>query len=312
LNLEIQSSTFIVQSLNLSAQRTGRPTALRPRLHSMSTSPIIRMLSEDDLDFADRVRLQAGWNQTRADWRRLIELEPSGCFVAELDGVLAGTATTTVYGGDDLAWIGMVLVDEAARRRGVGTALLEHCISHLKNERRVRCIKLDATSAGQPLYEKLGFVAEWGLQRWQATMSGNSTDARTAVDDLTDAAFALDRVTFGADRSALLRSLATGCISVKCEGSAFGIVRPGSRASYLGPVVAESWEQARPLVEHLLAAAPAGEIFWDIPVRQSEAMVFAEERGFSIQRQVVRMALDGVALEENAKSVFGIAEPALG
>ena len=278
----------------------------------MSDGLKIRVLSEDDLDFADRVRAQAGWNQTRNDWRRLIELEPEGCFLAELDGQPVGTATTTVYGGDDLAWIGMVLVDEAARRCGVGTALLQHCIQHLKNERRVRCIKLDATPAGQPLYEKLGFVAEWGLQRWQATMSESSTDARTAADDLTDAALALDRVTFGADRSALLRALATGSISVKCEGSAFGIVRPGSRASYLGPVVAESWEQARSLVEQLLAAAPAGEIFWDIPDQQSEAVAFAEERGFSIQRQVVRMALDGVVLEENPQLVFAIAEPALG
>ena len=280
----------------------------------MAASLKIGTLQLGDLDFADRVRMQAGWNQTLADWRRLIELEPQGCFVAELDGVPAGTATTTVYGSDELAWIGMVLVDESARRCGVGTALLEHCISHLKNERQVRCIKLDATPAGQPLYEKLGFVAEWGLRRWQATVDGNADAGapEKAPEDLPGAALALDREAFGADRSALLRSLAAGSISVKCEGSAFGIVRCGSRASYLGPVVAESWKQARPLVERLPALAPAGEIFWDIPDQQSEAVAFAKANGFSSQRQLVRMALDGAILEENPQSVFAIAEPALG
>ena len=278
----------------------------------MSAALSIRLLTREDLGFADRVRAQAGWNQTLADWRRLIGLQPEGCFVAELDGVPVGTATTTVYGGNDLAWIGMVLVDESARRRGVGTALLEHCIAHLRDQRQVRCIKLDATPAGQPLYEKLGFVAEWRLQRWQATWHGDGRSAGSAGDGLSDAFLALDRVAFGADRSSLLRSLAVGSISVKCQGSAFGIVRPGSRASYLGPVVADTWMEARSVVEDLLAATPTGEVFWDIPDQQSDAVAFAGANGFESQRQLVRMTLDGVLLAEQPECVFAIAEPALG
>jgi GNAT superfamily N-acetyltransferase len=278
----------------------------------MSASLRIRNLTESDLAFADRVRAQAGWNQTLADWRRLIELAPTGCFVAELDGVLAGTATTTIYGGDELAWIGMVLVDEAARRRGVGTALLEHCIAYLKKERRVRCIKLDATPAGQPLYEKLGFVAEWGLQRWQGTSTGDSEPAPESTDQLSDAAFALDQNAFGADRSELLRSLAAGATSVRCQGSAFGIVRPGSRASYLGPVVADSWTVARGLIAGLLDHAVRGEVFWDIPDHQLEAIDWAKAEGFRPQRELVRMVLDGKKLDQRPSSIFAIAEPALG
>ncbi|MCB1202766.1 MAG: GNAT family N-acetyltransferase, partial [Verrucomicrobiae bacterium] len=56
----------------------------------------------------------------------------------------AGTATTTSY-ASDLAWIGMVLVHPDFRRQGIGTALLERAIRHLREERRVTCVRLDAT-----------------------------------------------------------------------------------------------------------------------------------------------------------------------
>src|SRR5262245_36402600 len=113
----------------------------------------IRLMTDADLVFADQVRALAGWNQTLDDWRLLLEWEPEGCFVAELDGQPAGTATTTCY-GVDLAWIGMVLVHPDQRRHGVGQALLNHCLAFLR-ERRVSSIKLDATPTGKTLYDQL-------------------------------------------------------------------------------------------------------------------------------------------------------------
>src|SRR5215510_8173248 len=121
----------------------------------MNPSLHVRCLTQADLPFADSVRATAGWNQTRRDWERFLALEPNGCFLAEWNGAPAGTATTTVY-GTELAWIGMVLVHPDYRRRGIGRALLEHCIEHLR-EREVRCIKLDATPAGKKVYDGLGF-----------------------------------------------------------------------------------------------------------------------------------------------------------
>ena len=67
-----------------------------------------------------KLKEAAGWNQTEADWRRLIKLEPNGCFAAIENDRLVGTTTTTTY-GDELAWIGMVLVDPQHRRRGIAT-----------------------------------------------------------------------------------------------------------------------------------------------------------------------------------------------
>src|SRR5580700_4974672 len=111
----------------------------------------MRTMLPSDLSFADSLRALAGWNQTPADWRRFLAMQPEGCFMAQWNGVPAGTATTTVY-GSDLAWIGMVLVHPEYRRRGIGRGLLLKCIEHLQ-ARRVRCIKLDATPQGRPVYE---------------------------------------------------------------------------------------------------------------------------------------------------------------
>ena len=111
----------------------------------------------DDLGLGMKLSGQAGWNQTQADWRRFIELEPEGCFVGELNGHSVGTTTTCIF--RKTAWIAMVLVDVNARGKGVGTTLLKHSIDYLEG-RQVKTIRLDATSLGQPIYEKLGFVPD--------------------------------------------------------------------------------------------------------------------------------------------------------
>ena len=123
----------------------------------------LRVMTEGDLAAVDELRRLAGWNQTPEDWRRLLELEPQGCFLAELDNELAGTVTTTAY-GQAVAWIGMMLVHPKHRRQGIATLMMRQAIEYLRR-RAVRLIGLDATPAGYPLYEKLGFVPEWTLTR---------------------------------------------------------------------------------------------------------------------------------------------------
>src|SRR5215475_4319142 len=125
----------------------------------------LRRLQQSDLPAADELRQLAGWNQRPKDWRRLLSLEPDGCFVAVHNGSVVGTVTTTTY-GLALAWIGMMLVHPDQRRKGVGTRLMRHAIEYLRG-RGIECIKLDATPAGRPVYEKLGFISEWTLTRCQ-------------------------------------------------------------------------------------------------------------------------------------------------
>src|SRR6516225_9905811 len=99
----------------------------------------IRPMTAADLALGLRLSEAAGWNQIPADWQRFLDLQLDGCFVAEFDGAAVGTTTTCILGS--VAWIAMVLVDEAARGRGVGTASMRHALRFL-DERGVATVRL--------------------------------------------------------------------------------------------------------------------------------------------------------------------------
>ena len=70
----------------------------------------LRTMTKADIPAGLRLKEIAGWNQTAADWKRFLEASPEGCFVAEEDGRVCGTATTISF-ENRFAWVGMVLVD---------------------------------------------------------------------------------------------------------------------------------------------------------------------------------------------------------
>src|SRR5687768_12575174 len=100
----------------------------------------IRQLTENDLAAAMRLKELAHWNQTESDWRRLLRLEPSGCFAGLLNGRIIASLTTTTY-GKELAWIGMVIVDPEYRRQGIATQLMRAGLDYLK-EQGIATVKL--------------------------------------------------------------------------------------------------------------------------------------------------------------------------
>lgn len=275
---------------------------------------LLRPLTRSDLDFAHGLSRLAGWNQTRRDWERFLSLAPEGCFLAEKEGQPAGTATTTAYGAA-LAWIGMVLVHPDFRRQGIGTTLLEGAIRHLREEKGIACVRLDATPEGRPLYEGLGFRAEWGLKRWVREATGDLSNAGAEeTGALSEIHLALDRAVFGADRKELLQSLAAGSIRshFAADGS-FGFCREGERATYLGPVTATSPESGLKLARDLVNAAPTDRpLFWDLPDPNTAATALAERLGFRAVRVLTRMRVGEAALACDPMRMFGIAEPGLG
>lgn len=252
-----------------------------------------------------RLNEAAGWNQTEADWKRVISLEPEGCFALFADGVLAST-TTAVCFGEKLAWIGMVLTDPAFRGRGFARRLMEHALAFL-DRRAVEWIKLDATDMGRPLYLKLGFEDETPVERWVL----ENVPAIPRVDlPAYEGDLALDLEAFGADRSRMLAALsAEEAASIPGEG--FAMARPGAKWDYFGPCVCRSPHAARRFLEWFLSRRTGRSATWDILSASPEAVALAREFGFERRRQLVRQVRPGPGagppFAHNDSCVFAIA-----
>ncbi len=254
---------------------------------------VFRVMTMEDVPAGMRLKEIAGWNQTPADWERFLSAIPVGCFVAEFEGLVVGTVTTISYEGR-FAWIGMVLVDPEFRGRGIGTRLLKTAIICL-DACGIPTLKLDATPQGKPIYEKLGFVTEYEIERWALRRpAGSGPGPETKPEDLT-AVLTLDREVFGASREPLLRSLATHApqfVNVVRDGSnisgyAFG--RCGSRADHLGPWIARDESAARQLLDAFLRRSTRDTVFVDCLVANPWARPLLRARGFELSRPLTRM-----------------------
>jgi GNAT superfamily N-acetyltransferase len=246
----------------------------------------------EDIPDAMRLKDAAGWNQTAADWARFISASPEGCFVMECHGNVIGTSATITYEGR-FSWIGMLIVDELYRGQGIGTALLGRAIQFLDSQ-KIPTIKLDATPQGKPLYEKLGFISEYNIERWMIKSTAKEIAAEIVPVSIEDV-LRIDRNVFGANRSELLRSLAQEAPHLtlidqqdrKITGYSFG--RLGSRADHMGPWVARDEGAAARLLNSFLLRSSRELIFVDCLRLNSWAVPLVKARGFEFSRPLTRM-----------------------
>jgi GNAT superfamily N-acetyltransferase len=276
----------------------------------------IRGMTIADIPLGMRLKEQSGWNQVEGDWRRLLALQPDGCFVAELDGVSVGTVTTCRFGL--VAWVAMMLVDKSFRSHGIGRALMCRALDDLDSA-GVHTIRLDATPLGRPLYESLDFVAEATFARYVGVLPPadepprlNEIRASEVLGSLTT----LDLHVTGTDRGRLLHSLADeypDSLRVAFEAgeiAGFLLARPGSRARRIGPCIAG--ERAGPLLLDDARRMYAGEeVTIDSPIANAPAVALAESWGLGVSGLLTRMGR-GLPVTEDLNRLWASAGPEKG
>lgn len=266
-----------------------------------------------DADLGMALKRQAGWNQTPQDWQRFIALAPNGCFVANEDGRDIATVTTTTFG--TIAWIAMVLVDESMRGRGVGKAVLNHAIAHLESQ-SVQSIRLDATPMGRPLYEKLGFVAQFDLARYAGKPSLDAPTTTVEQTDDRDAILALDRTATATPREALIASLIhehpDQLRIAKRNGALRGYItaRPGENATQIGPCIADALTGESLLTDALHRHCDKP-VYIDVPVDHASAVRIVEAADLTQQRILTRMTR-GKAVNEDIQKIWASSGPEKG
>lgn len=267
----------------------------------------LRLLCSGDLPGATELSHSAGWNQTIEDWEMLLRLDPQGCFAIELDDRIVATTTLLCY-GEKLAWIGMVLTRPEYRRMGFAKKLMQSALDRAA-ELKIECIKLDATTEGQPLYEKLGFQTEQVIERWFCDQPQKNEQAKLALPRIPPSP-EIDRAAFGADRTRLLAELETRNVPAT-TAEAYCFSRNGTNFRYLGPCVATESQAARVVIEQTLRASTASGCYWDLLSANKMAVELAGELGFVPKRRLERMSL-GKRLDKNDQMVYAIAGFELG
>ena len=274
----------------------------------VAAAPIVE-LEHADVPAACALNAEAGWNQTADDWSGLIALGRG--FGIHADGAgLVATATAFPY-PSGFGWIGMVLVHTPFRRRGLASRLMERAIDELRARGLVPF--LDATPAGQPVYERMGFRPVAALARWRGKGSGGQPpDAVRPLADVGQVA-ELDLAAFGADRSALLEALARreGALALHDPAGGYLLARPGRKAAYVGPLVAREPAVAVRLLESALARV-SGPVYVDVPDAQDTVREALARLGFEAERPFTRMALEHDTAFGDPTLVHAIAAPELG
>jgi hypothetical protein len=104
-----------------------------------------------------------------------------------------------------------------------------------------------------------------------------------------------DREIFGADRSALLRSIANEhpalVLQTRRQGklAGYSLGRRGALADHLGPWVAQDESSARDLLDKFLLRSRGEKVFVDGMRNSPWAMKLLRERGFQFSRPLTRM-----------------------
>lgn len=260
---------------------------------------VIRQLTEADIPFAMELKNIAGWNQVEADWQGYLTYEPEGCFLAEINGHPAGTATAIRY-GTKLGWIGMVLVHPDLRRHGIAKHLLKRTIAYLQ-DLGVTCIKLDATPMGKTVYVPLGFAEEYELERYQGVAGIVKQLKKEDVIPITEEWMAeltaFDAEYFGVSRNEVLSNLAARDnrygLCIRQDGHMLGylLAHQGYNAVQVGPWIARSEQAAEVLFEAFMCEAAGKTILLDMPCLNDFGKALLLKHGFTVQRGFTRMYL---------------------
>jgi len=262
----------------------------------MATSePEIGRLALADLADAQALVTEAGWNQVAADWHTFLDFGTA--YAVREQGRVIATAAWLPY--KRCAWISMVLVTAAQRRRGLATRLLHRCIADVRAAGLVPV--LDATPAGRTVYAPLGFCEAWGFTRLASDRPliapvKTSASIEPITHEIWPAICTYDATAFGNDRSQILTRqrvrLPPADLVARRAGRVVGMLlgRDGCTASHLGPLIAEDDEVAKALLARALSQI-TGTVYVDVADAKSSVRSFLEASSFAVQRPFTRMLL---------------------
>lgn len=278
---------------------------------------ILRQINYTDISACLLLCRNNNWNQVAYDWELFLQMNPNECRAAVINEKIIGTVAIVKY--QHFSWIGMLLVDPAFQRKGIGKTLLCEALEIVKNE---ETIKLDATPAGRQLYQQLNFTDEYPIVRMYANAvkitKPYSSANQIQKEDLVQIAV-YDQLVFGSNRQQLLHHFwaETGgefafCIKEEDEIKGYCMGRRGYHFTQIGPVVAENNLDAIQLASAALQHCLGTPVIIDTLMYSSQWLAWLNECGFIEQRSFIRMYKGSNRFSGDPFKQFAIAGPEYG
>jgi len=252
----------------------------------------ISRMTKDDIPFAIQLTDAEDWGYLEDDFKRLVELDPDGCFVARDNETPVGIVSTSSYG--NYAFIGTLIVDESERGRGIGEKLMNHAMEHLRSN-GISSFELDAVFQAVPLYRKLGFIDKYYSLRMFRDPDNNSGVLGSCPSDLLGQVIKFDRESTGLDRKDLLiryfEEMPEHIYAIrKRKVTAYAIVRPRAGDYWaIGPCVADNPDDAETLLSALINKYGSRKISIGFPCTNMNMMEIAAKLGFQYDPPSLRM-----------------------
>ena len=237
-----------------------------------------------------------GWNPGAGDDVLFLPADPSGFFVAERDGRIAGSIGMPCF-GDRFAFAGLFIVAPALRGGAIGAALARHALAHAGD----RIVGTDGVLERADDYARLGFEAAHSHHRHSGVPEGHLAwgivdAAEVEVDALVD----LDDACFPGDRRAFMRTwiraphVTRVSLDSSGEPDGFAVGRPAASGWRIGPVLAPDAGRAEALVRAIAQVAPGEMLHVDINTGNADAVAMARGMGLQPGFECVRMYRGGM------------------
>jgi ribosomal protein S18 acetylase RimI-like enzyme len=278
----------------------------------------IRPLEAADLESAAEVLASAF--QRSGHWKNELrlyrEVQPDGYFGAYEGETLTGMVGSTIYSA--FAYIGMMGVHRQFQRRSIGLDLMRHLLQWL-DAKKLSQVQLDASEAGQPMYEKFGFLHQERVFVFQRRAGLPVLELprqvrKIGLSDL-DLLAEVDAKIFGADRSRVFSTLLQtypnrAFFSRDSRGHVSGYLF--AQAGRIGPWVMLEPEDREVLLCAALSLDFEGAASAVVPETTPEALGLLRHYGFEVLRTNRHMARGSTAVIGQREKVYAQTSLSLG
>lgn len=264
----------------------------------------------------DWARLE-GWNPGHRDAATFYQISPHSFWGAFLNGELVASISLINY-DQQFGFLGLYICRPEFRGRGIGFKLWNAVSDH---HAQLPSIGLDGVVEQQDNYKKFGFQYAFANCRFgglKPQFSPKLDSGLRPIDasDLTSiAAFEKDNAIFPANRASLneiwlLRHSSLGLWS-NDSLLGYGSIRKCADGYKVGPLVANSLDDATAILQGLIASISEGMIYVDVPMPNLMAVEFFKSLKFEPTFETARM-YKGKIPNLDLQKIYGVTTLELG